>query len=955
MLRVLVIACFLFVSVNALASSSPVADSLAFELQAEGEALYQNGKFSKAIDKYLESASIFKQEGNWEQYLRDRIGIVESYFSLGKYIEIAEVIDAVETECATHLDNNNLLNGELYYLLAKIDHRFKNAEKVPGLTSRAIPILKSAPGDNREKIAGCYTVLAMNAAGKNDYDRALEFYDQALKLKIQAFGKGSTTVGSTLNNIGTIYYDTGNKVKATEYYKRSLEIKIKQLGDQHPRVGQTYFNIGSIYLSDGDYDEGISYFEKALIIHQNDEADQNRKLAHVLTSLSLGYRLKKEFDLALKYGNRAIDRYSKAYENPIYSASASQAVGNIYQEMESYEQALPFYQQALNTLSPKPVGSSFLDNPNVDRFYASERLYQVLREKMKTLALWNKEEPELLKLEAGLNTAEALIQTVIFIQQEIQSEGSQIDFLDETRFIFEEALGYCHALSKQTGEPLYNERAIGIYEQSKSVLLRTTLQQERAKIDADVPDNLSHQLSNLKEEINEIAYRLKGASDSTEVHELTASLFDKRQQHQSKVIGIEQRFPKYFQMKNEFNEFDLSAIQNQLKQNREAVFAWFMGEKQIFFFNLTTDRIDFNRLVKESELDTAISSFHAMLNDNLLASEQGNSSQLYAEFRSQSSSIFQSIFPEGLVIPESVVLIPDGALNLIPFELLLTDDVQEVQEVDYGILPYLLKKANVRYAYAPSLLLTAPKGSTSKIEEILAFAPSYTLEDEHLLATRSGFAPLKFAQEEIRSIGKILPVNSLTGVFATEEAFKNKASQYRSLHLAMHAITDDESPSFSGLVFQGSSPNEAEEILYAYEISNLELSSELVVLSACNTGSGKQVAGEGPISLARSFRQAGCPNIVQSLWQADDQTTSILMDAFYSNLKDGKGKAEALRLAKLSYLDQSRKNFPHYWAAFILVGDNETLQLEAQTSFWCILGIGLTFLLILMTVYKIKA
>ena len=951
-MRLIIFCILLFLITNPLASQNASADPSGIQLEKEGDQLYNQGKFSLAIEKYKASTQIFENEENWDSYIKDKISIMECYFYLGKPTEIFKLMEPVKKQCTLHLGDQHLLLGKLYYLDAKIDHRFRTADQIPALASKALDIFKKNKEDNRKTIAGCYNIIAMYWASKKDFDQALNYYDQALKIKIEALGNDDPSIGITLNNIGIVYYQLGNNGKAIEHYEKALQVKIKQLGDQHPRVSDSYFNIGSVYARDDNFDKAIAFFEKSIAIDRKNEEDQNRKLAHRLTSLSEAYFYKNKLNLALKYGHQAIDYYQKSEANPTLSATAHQNLGTIYQRSKQYKKALPYYQEALDALSPNQSTGSSWSNPKIEKWNVSERLFQVLREKMFTLEAWNIAEPETYKLEAALNTAEAVVQTIIFVQQDIETENSKFLFLKDSRLYFEKALGFCLALFEVTGDPIYQEKAVEIYEQSKAFLLRNILQNEQAQSLAAIPDSLKQGVNILKEALNEIVFQINKTTEAEEKNALQTSLFEKNRIYQSKVIELEQNFPKYFQMKNELAEFKLSAIQENIEKDKEAVFAWFMGEEQLFFFQITNTQIEVKRLEKDTTLETSIAAFSKMLNDNALASKKGNSKQLYLDFIHQSKTIFQEIFPKEISIPKSVILIPDGILNLIPFEILLTEDSENLAEIDYSTLPYLLKKASVRYAYAPSLLLVEPKKKETNQSEILAFAPTYAVADHSLLATRSGFSPLEFAQKEIQNLSQTFAIKSMVGSLATEENFKNLAHQYRFLHLAMHAFTDDETPSFSGLIFPKNAAEQKEEILYAYEIANMNLSTDLVVLSACNTGAGKQVAGEGPISLARSFRQAGCPNIVMSLWQADDETTSILMNSFYKNLKAGKGKAEALRLAKLSYLDQSRKNFPHYWAAFVLTGDNEGIALGKNNFLWWVIGAAFWLCLVLFFIKK---
>ena len=137
------------------------------------------------------------------------------------------------------------------------------------------------------------------------------------------------------------------------------------------------------------------------------------------------------------------------------------------------------------------------------------------------------------------------------------------------------------------------------------------------------------------------------------------------------------------------------------------------------------------------------------------------------------------------------------------------------------------------------------------------------------------------------------------------------------------------------MVFTENKDSLEDNFLQAYEISRLNLNANLVVLSACQTGYGKFEQGEGVISLARSFMYAGVPSLVVSLWQVNDGSTAIIMKAFYKNLADGMNKAEALRKAKLSYLQQAKGIMAHpvFWSPFIQLGDSKPIYL-IQKGAW---------------------
>jgi CHAT domain-containing protein/Tfp pilus assembly protein PilF len=171
--------------------------------------------------------------------------------------------------------------------------------------------------------------------------------------------------------------------------------------------------------------------------------------------------------------------------------------------------------------------------------------------------------------------------------------------------------------------------------------------------------------------------------------------------------------------------------------------------------------------------------------------------------------------------------------------------------------------------------------------------------------------------------------------YATEEAFKNRAPEAGIIHLATHAIVDDRNPLYSKLVFANDESSREDGFLNTYELYNIRLNADLVVLSACNTGYGKLVRGEGIMSLARGFMYAGCPSIVMSLWPVDDLSTKRLMDHFYQGLASGLRKDEALRRAKIEYINEADnvKSNPFYWAGFVSIGSPDSVNLPSKINY----------------------
>ncbi|MFH0866460.1 MAG: CHAT domain-containing protein, partial [Bacteroidota bacterium] len=244
----------------------------------------------------------------------------------------------------------------------------------------------------------------------------------------------------------------------------------------------------------------------------------------------------------------------------------------------------------------------------------------------------------------------------------------------------------------------------------------------------------------------------------------------------------------------------------------------------------------------------------------------------------------------------------------------------------------------VSYAASGTLLFEKNNISKNAKNTLLAFVPTYENVSSGNLNEGSetrdyldSLKPLKGGLDEVSTINSIIDGDVYKGSNATIKNFKANASGHGILHLAMHTMIDDENPMYSKLAFeQGDGDN---GLLNAYELYNMQINSQLSVLSSCKTGAGKLVKGEGMLCLARGFMYAGCPSLVMTLWEINDQSGAEMMKGFYSYLSDGKPKDEALRLAKLDYLNSSDKirTNPYYWAGYINFGNHNALQIQANT------------------------
>jgi len=377
---------------------------------------------------------------------------------------------------------------------------------------------------------------------------------------------------------------------------------------------------------------------------------------------------------------------------------------------------------------------------------------------------------------------------------------------------------------------------------------------------------------------------------------------------------------------------------------------YFLSDSSLYVFVVTRQGIAVVNPERPPDLERAVDSLRRSLTDpGFILSQPEAARQLFVE---NSYALYRRLLQEALAdLPEGIdrlLLIPDGLLGYIPFEILL--ETPPDATVPFGKMPYLLRRYAVQYAYSGHLLLEQKKLRNQKQQNYFAgFAPRYEAEvlpeqdstgrNPVAQLVRSGALPLPGAKREVEMIANLLDGNAFTGSAATETAFKREAGDYAILHLSMHTLLDDIQPLSSRLLFTPDSLSDGQ--LTMAELYAMRLSAKLAVLSACNTGYGQIRKGEGIMSLSRAFTYAGVPSTAMSLWKVPDEATSQIMVTFYEALKAGASKDAALRQAKLDYLDQivaPEQGHPYYWAGFISAGDADPL--EKSSGMWWLFALA---------------
>ena len=366
----------------------------------------------------------------------------------------------------------------------------------------------------------------------------------------------------------------------------------------------------------------------------------------------------------------------------------------------------------------------------------------------------------------------------------------------------------------------------------------------------------------------------------------------------------------------------LDQVQQSLNKNT-AIITFLLGRKKVYGLTIFQDSVgleSIDRDIVDLELMNIKHSLSNKLNPDLSFGDKDNFLLPLIRY-----------FPQHHDSITNLVIMPDGTLNNVPFEVITLDTTKKVVD-----------EYSVSYHISTQLWLSEQKGSqTSSNTSLFAFAPNYSsnpaLNDSsnssHLaLLVRDGFYQLPGAQQEADAIADIWNGRSFLSKAASKSQFLISKRKADIIHLSMHAFFDNNNHYNSKLKFGDETVDE----LSFGEIANQYLDAELVTLSACNTGVSGSVQRNNSKSLARGFLSAGVKSVVMSLWRVPDKSTEKIMVSFYEHLKTGVPKDVALQQAKLDYLDQvedPKQAHPYYWAGFVVFGDTSPL-LPPSGSIW---------------------
>ena len=903
------------------------------QLGREGARLTYEGKHTEALDTFKLYLDYRKKiYGDVNYYLASPyifLGIASK--NLGQNDQSLHYYKLAESNIFLRSEPNQNLLSSLYLNLGNVYRAKLDFTNATNYFKQALNIYQSQTPVDIEKITNAYYSIA------EIYYTTLN-HQMVIDIAKECYLSADTSTQIYFDDIlGGSFYNLNNNNKADYYYRHAIDLSEEYYGIS--------LDLAYAYMNYADFLSRINKYDKAV------------------ENLSLAYKILQDQQ---NFG-KALANYFE-YEGNIYRNRAinTQEINRFRKEKrQNLLKSIDSYKKGLAALEVKQTNpeNSDIEIQQTRSLMDCLDLIKAIGDVYLEIALLDNENKGIdfsENLDYALscyNNTSNLIQQA---RKEISNDESKIQLSNLQYQTISKIIETAYLAYNYSDNQEFLDIAFNNSEQLKSSALFDKIANELAQENSLIPDSLlelERKLNNTIANYSELQYEELNYNepDSSLLEEYNDKIFNASRQRDELDRYMEESYPDYYQLKYSNSTLSLNDIQDRL-ESKEAIVEYFLAEPtkeriendsdndtltSLYTFFITNNNIEFQKKTLSNTDPQALEeTFRFMASTDYMFTHNEDAKR-YCVSSHQLYNLLIAPFEQDLN-EKHLTIIPDGKLNYISFDGLLKTLPDTTQAIRFNKLNYLIKNVNINYANSVNIFLQNKASKPKLRNHTLAFAPEYNSEEFEMTGASYKLAPLPGVQKEVDEIAKSVNTTIYRSKEATEQNFRKASGNFDILHLAMHAYINDSLPAYSRLAFSQSLDSTTlnnDGWLNTADIYNLDLNASMTVLSACNTGVGKLQKGEGLMSLARGFLYAGCPSVVMSLWEVEDAAGTKIMTSFYKYLKAGKTKDEALRLAKLKYLEESNSRLahPHYWMSFKCIGDNSPVYTSYDLYFFAIL------------------
>lgn len=884
----------------------------------------KKGNDESAVILLDEAISLAKEPERKASYLIEKGMVLVDSHSL---IEAGEVYPLAKSIIESEAISDTIINARLLDFHARIKWHTGDFSAALRLLKQELVLRKAVLPSDHPEIGGVYASIGIMYKNLLQYDKALEYYILGLEIRKRHLGERHLEVSHSLNNIGYMLYKQDQFEEALEMHRKALDIRQEHLDSLHLRVLQSIEHIGLCYGGLEKYEEAEKHFRQILYGRVKKYGHDHHLTGYALYNLGAVAVEIPDYQKAADYFLEAVKIGLVAYDAYNYDqADNYNRLANCLLKLHRAEEAIYYFHLGLECNLPGYKWNKDPASLPEVAYYLSFR--EVMRSLLGLAKAHAVNKSQMGKLSMAVNYLHEAERLIDKFKKNFTNEGDLITISSSSKELAVHGVAIYGTLYQENPREEYLNEIFRYTELAKASALLSKLSDQKAKTISGIPEltlekdkNYRHQQDSLN---SQIISMLAGGRD--EVSDIRKRLFELNREYESFTTELEKKYPLYTERKFGLKPATKEAVQKYLadRDRPTALLNFFLTEEGQLYTTLITSENSWLINNEVQNIGTLATSLRNAIQDQDQEEFVYNSKLLYELLLAQVDQH----------VPNSdLIIVPDGILGYIPFDILMNDSNH-----------YLIEDHVISYDLSASLLVSRIHKNASNAQ-IMAYAPhfqveadtDYTLQIDQRKSI--GFTDLPGARREVKLVNQIFNGEAKIGKEASEWSFKNEADAYTILHFATHSIINEKNPEYSKLLFT-EIEDEEDGFLHAFELENLTLNADLVTLSACNTGIGKIAEGEGVMSLARSFSTAGVPSVVMSLWPASDKSTPELMKLFYGNLQEGQAKDEALSNAKKEYLRTAvgKARYPYYWGGFVLVGDNSALDKDRNLWLWVSLG-----------------
>ncbi|HJQ67371.1 MAG TPA: tetratricopeptide repeat protein [Blastocatellia bacterium] len=923
----------------------PAARSIA-NRRIEARALYHIGvayyylrEIQKAMEYYDQALPVFRSIGDrqWEAVALRSAGQVydfrgEKEKALEYYDQSLSASRSIGDKRAEAVILNTL--GTAYFSLGEMQKALDHHNQ--GLS------IRRTIGDRRGEAASLNNIgQVYDSLGEKQ--KALSHYNQSLTMIRVVGDKQGETVA--LTNIGVLYHSLGEPRKALDYFNQVLPMT-RSTGDRRTE-GATLNNIGRIYDDLGEMQKALDHHNQALTIRRT--ISDRRGEAASYNNIGQIHDKLGEPQKALDYFNQALP-ITRSIGDRRGEAGTLSNIGRIHDKLGEPQKAHDFYTESL--LVSRAIRELSFEGDN---------LYKIARVKFK------QGDP----VQARSNI-EGALHIVESLRVKLTSPELRASYFASVQDYYDFYIDLMMRLHDREPKQGHDVLALEASERARARTLLEMLTEARADIRQGVDAALlerERSLQNLLEAKAERQTRLlSGKHTQQQAAEAKLEIDRLLTQFQEVQSQIRAGSPRYAAL-TQPRPLTLKQIQQEVLDPDTLLLEYALGGERSYLWAITTDSISSFMLPKREEVQKAAQRVYDLLTARnrreqaaSAAERQARAKQAEQDYNLAAAELSRMILGPvgGLLGKKRLLVVADGALNYVPFaalpapgakarQRLLVADHEIISLPSASSLAVLRNEMAGRKAAPNAVAVLADpvfdaddarvqrsaraEGSSGEIAKDDSDMTLTRSVKEAGLADRGDLPRLPFSRQEADAIQALARKAGVgpewTKVALGFEASRETASspdlgRYRIIHFATHGLLNNEHPELSGIVLslvdnQGKPQN---GFFRLYDVYNMNLGAELVVLSACQTALGKQVKGEGLIGLTRGFMYAGSARVMASLWRVEDEATAEMMKRFYEGMiKENQRPAAALRRAQEWMQRQRRWSAPYYWAGFVLQGE----------------------------------